>query len=70
MLFRSILPDVTGSEVAIYFYYKKEVEKIYSDYHLANDDVELEFELENGGYIEVVFNDDLGLKQRVQLNGR
>ncbi|MFT5171332.1 MAG: hypothetical protein ACI9BD_001107, partial [Candidatus Marinamargulisbacteria bacterium] len=35
--------------------------------HSADDDVELEFELEKGGFIEVYFNEDMGLKQKVKL---
>ncbi|MFC1751851.1 protein kinase [Thermoproteota archaeon] len=57
-----LLPQWGVQNILIYYSFNHNVEKIYSDHHEPGDTVELEFELDLGGQLDVYFNDNLGYK--------
>ena len=60
-----VLDETISQEFAIYFTFQSQRQKIYSDLLPPGDDLLLEFELDQGGEVEVYFSSNLILKERV-----
>ncbi|MFC1770595.1 protein kinase [Candidatus Margulisiibacteriota bacterium] len=61
----SILENWLPQEVTIYFNHKDNTEKLYSQHHFPADQVNLSFEVEYKGYIEIYFDGELGFKEQI-----
>ena len=60
-----ILDEIVSQEFVVYFLYKDERKKIYSDTVKPGHTLDLEFELEYGGAVEVYLSDKLVLKKDI-----
>jgi eukaryotic-like serine/threonine-protein kinase len=61
----SILENWLPQDVAIFFNNKGSSDKIYSEFHFPNDQVNVAFELEYRGFIEIYFDGEMGFRERI-----
>ena len=62
----SILHNWKPQEVAIYYRSERHRQRLYSDVHFPDDKASLEFELDQKGFIEVYFDEELAEKNGIK----
>ena len=61
-----MLDEWLSQELAIYYTRNESREKVYSDLIDPGEDVKLDFELNKGGLLEILFNDEVIIKQVIE----